>query len=1388
MSSERRSNMVVLKVLSGLQTGVEVPLSEGEYRLGSDADDDIQLIDVTLKPGHVRVRIGAQRIEVAGGAGPIAGRSGATFAPGGDFQEIEPLEILTAGTTRFALGLASANWTSITDLGDGADAAKRAPERAAPAKEKRAPAPRWLASRLFGGVTALAIVLATGLVLFFPEVRRGSDGPAVRDELALVKDAVGSRPFGRSLAVRQEVDGAIFVDGYVETAAERRALTALLDKTGAPVRARIRVRESIRASIADLIAVKGLPIKYQLAADGRLTLDGTVLDEAKVRDFVSLLESDVLGISAVDVRIRTAPKLLGEVNDLARTSRIAPYVLFRLDGELIEVSGLLPSEKIDNWIGFLQSYSDRFAEIIPLRSYVQLQDKAVPAPAGGTEPPVAGITLGKPADVAAAEVPLDVDRLRDGRFDLSDVFAGPRPATGPLAAAAGASAGAAPAPNAAPSATGGGAVAGTAEPALDGVAISVTGDRTGPASGPQTGPAGGATANPQVAANPAGGPPAAGTDPAAPAAAAAAASPDGAGEAAPAAPSPAVATARAPDPLRSFMSAVAAENAASAPAPAAQPTPVLDPLALFLRGETVAPTQGAAEAVSEGSVEPAQPGPRRDVPAAASDGIAPSSPVAGSAPGTAVAATEPSDNVLPADVVPAAGGAAPVGSSPARGDAAGEASATTAPAVGGASPAVAVTAGTSPSVATAEPVRSDGAVQSGVVAPERAPSAASVSSGEAIAATTATRPVANDPAGAIAPDTAQTTADGTIAPGADPAPAGAEVRPLDAAAANGAPTIPTTTATGPQTAASQDRPGDAGAVGPQVALATRTGGGTVIDDLDPAAAAILPVVGSAAPDAATAVGAPGRAGDVPAIAPASGATGADRPATAASSVFAPTVAAATAQAAAPAEGAAAMDVAGPSATDVAGMAPEDVAATGPAAIGFSPSGDVAAGGSEAAAALEPLSVDAGDVGTTANAAGAAAAGVAPGAGTTAAAEAARPAPADGTIVTARAGTATPRTTEAQAIVASGEPAASGPAAPGPITAGSQPARSAPVVFAAAGSNGAPSAPAAANEAGSGPVAQTAAAPAGAGSNAAGAAAPASDTAGPATAVSAVPGSRNGSQPAVPAGGGAPGSAPGGVAEATVPDGSASASASAAARPEAAAAPSDVKEARTGASANLFDLAPLAALSNRLATAWTDRRQRSSVGDAAAGKTDDLPGGASLSAALAAYQPLFARLPMPEEEAACWPGSAVAIKSLPYVLFWLDLLSLDPRISISTFDEATQAALLDAALNPERTRRCAGRLPGDAASRSVFLGEVANNPQFVRLIVRGLPDYPLPVSGVSLTGGSRYIQVPDGQKYYEGSAPAIDSRISMIGELGAVIQRRDTLTTRVFDENISWITF
>ena len=414
-----QNDPVVFKILSGVQSGVEVTLADGDYALGSGPADDIQLIDVSLLPGHARLRLVGTAIEIAAGEGRLRTSSGATLEPKGPFQALAPLDVVTAGTTRFALGPNSANWASVNEE-DGATA--RAPRteavEAGPAARDRL---RVLALPLLALALLLGIagwfVFGTGLRSTF----RGHDGSA---DAAMVRTALDAFPFGQPIAVRQEVDGAIYVEGFVDTPVERRALAGALEKTGVQAHVRLWVLQSMRADIKALIGAEKVDVSFDLSPKGQLALSGVILDKSRAEGLVSQIRDRVFGIAGIESSVRTGDNLLADVRKLVSASGLQPWLILRLDRDLIEVDGALPSDKVDAWVGFLQSYSDKFAKLIALRSFVQLQGengRLTPAP-------TSALVLGT-ARPAAGDSTVNVAKLRSGSFDLSDVLVG----SGPLA-------------------------------------------------------------------------------------------------------------------------------------------------------------------------------------------------------------------------------------------------------------------------------------------------------------------------------------------------------------------------------------------------------------------------------------------------------------------------------------------------------------------------------------------------------------------------------------------------------------------------------------------------------------------------------------------------------------------------------------------------------------------------------------------------------------------------------------------------------------------------------------------------------------------------------------------------------------------------------------------
>jgi hypothetical protein len=418
MSESRSFERVVLKILNGVQAGAEVSLTPGEYTVGSGSEDDIQFMDLSLKPGQARLRIAIGKIEIAGGSGAIAIGDGLKIGAGSEWQDVEPLDIITAGMIRFVLGPPNANWTTLIE--------QDSPQKKEPPKSRgyfggALPSGLMPAGKVGQLILPVAVLLAVIVVgaWYFPVGSRERPTPHVAqsDAEKVAREALDRFAFGKQVALKREVDGTVYATGFVKDGFERRALVAAVEKTGAQVYFRLGVLEALRNEIDGLIRSEKLPVTYTLSSTGDLILEGLILDEDVAQKFVDRIKGAVAGLNLVESRIRTAKSLLDEVQKVARTAQIEQYVLLRLDRELIEANGILPIDKIDSWVGFLTSYSRRFSREIALRSFVQLQK-----PDGSlVGPPTQPVMIGAQAD---GDRTLDRDALLQGRYKINDLFAG----------------------------------------------------------------------------------------------------------------------------------------------------------------------------------------------------------------------------------------------------------------------------------------------------------------------------------------------------------------------------------------------------------------------------------------------------------------------------------------------------------------------------------------------------------------------------------------------------------------------------------------------------------------------------------------------------------------------------------------------------------------------------------------------------------------------------------------------------------------------------------------------------------------------------------------------------------------------------------------------------
>lgn len=108
-------NKLILKILVGQQAGAEVMLEPGEYSLGSARNDDLQIADLSIAESHMRLRLQDNKVEIAAQSGDVRTENGVALSSGqSDWVEIEPLDVITVGVVKIALGAKNAQWATLS--------------------------------------------------------------------------------------------------------------------------------------------------------------------------------------------------------------------------------------------------------------------------------------------------------------------------------------------------------------------------------------------------------------------------------------------------------------------------------------------------------------------------------------------------------------------------------------------------------------------------------------------------------------------------------------------------------------------------------------------------------------------------------------------------------------------------------------------------------------------------------------------------------------------------------------------------------------------------------------------------------------------------------------------------------------------------------------------------------------------------------------------------------------------------------------------------------------------------------------------------------------------------------------------------------------------------
>ncbi len=315
MEEVQTGRTVELRVLDGPLRGARQVVDATEpVRVGGEIGCDIVLRGAEVDGASLSFcqRGGALRLRVLQGVVSLSGQ----VLAAGDEAVVTPGEPLRLGRVGIAIGPVDAAWPEAG--ADGLGRAFQAPATAAlspeaavaqaqaqafgepddlPAPVPPRPAPRWSRGLVLAG--GCITVLSMSVLAFAYAALPGA--PAPQQRVAVAEQALRAAGLP-ALSIRLGDRGQLLVSGYVDTAEQRRRAEQLIAKGPLPPRFDVAVNEQLVAAVRDIFRVNGIAADAEVSGPGRVAVQASVADAARLERVAATVRRDVPGLAALELR------------------------------------------------------------------------------------------------------------------------------------------------------------------------------------------------------------------------------------------------------------------------------------------------------------------------------------------------------------------------------------------------------------------------------------------------------------------------------------------------------------------------------------------------------------------------------------------------------------------------------------------------------------------------------------------------------------------------------------------------------------------------------------------------------------------------------------------------------------------------------------------------------------------------------------------------------------------------------------------------------------------------------------------------------------------------------------------------------------------------------
>ena len=374
-----KSPIWVLKVLSGVHSGAEIPLTEGEFTIGRHDDCDLIFHDSFMAEQAGKLQVTADGISV------INHEDG---DGSGNGEAIEENQIVWVGKLKVGIFRPGQDWaersavktdeaTEIEDViaiqppEDGGEAPSQQDDKTVASGIGKP------VRRIFGVVTILAI----GFGLYHMNETEEEKAKMV----GLMK-----KELPPTLKIVEETEDRVTIEGYLRNPKEKRKLAKTLEIYDKEVLLNVKLQSKLVE--ATRISLSLQKVNQVVVAPGEkpstIVLSGYVSSKGRWERAKNNLAKDVKGVKEWVDKVETKSHIVASLKKMIKDKNLDKEIKLKERPGNIQVLGAVPAHKMKDWKEVESKYNKVFTKKPPLNGAEkqQLQDLEIRAISIGAVP------------------------------------------------------------------------------------------------------------------------------------------------------------------------------------------------------------------------------------------------------------------------------------------------------------------------------------------------------------------------------------------------------------------------------------------------------------------------------------------------------------------------------------------------------------------------------------------------------------------------------------------------------------------------------------------------------------------------------------------------------------------------------------------------------------------------------------------------------------------------------------------------------------------------------------------------------------------------------------------------------------------------------------------